>query len=123
MKDEYPFYPELTEEGKKQAQELINKFEVTLKESASSIIEDITTDFYCDVLNEIESDHWTNYRTKILNALCGYGSAEGSVHDFQRIRESIYRNHKEEIIKDLNQDLLEEIESLKKSIETLHSYR
>ncbi len=111
MKDD--FYPELTEQGKREAQDLMNKFEVNLKESAKNIIEEMTTDFYCDVLNEIESDHWTNYRTKILNAICDYGNDENKSHDFDRIRKAIYRKHKEEIVKDLNQDLLKEIEDLK----------
>lgn len=116
MKDEnkYPLFPELTEEGAQQAQELMNKFEKKLKETAVNIMEDITTDFYCDVLHEIEGDHWFNYRTKLLNAMSDYGNKKHSPHDFDRIRKAIYKQHKDEIVKDLNQDLLEEIEHLKK---------
>jgi hypothetical protein len=115
---EYPLYPELTEQGKKEAQELINKFEANLKEQAIKIMEEITTDFYCNVLNEIESDHWINYRSKILNELCNYSNKSiQASNDYDRIRKSIYKHHKEDIIKDLNQDLLKEIEMLKKTIE------
>lgn len=117
MEKEHPLYPELTDEGKQQAQDLINKFEKDLKAKAIEIIKETTTDFYCDVLNEIESDHWTNYRTKILSGLCSYSNREVQAkYDFDRIRKSIYRNHKDEIVKDLNQDLLEEIERLKEKL-------
>jgi len=116
---EYPLYPELTEQGNQQAQDLMNKFEKTLKESATQIMSNITTDFYCDILNEVEGDQWTNYRTKMVNALCDYKNKPHAKYDFDRIRKSIYRNHKEEIVKDLNQDLLAEIEDLKKRIKRI----
>lgn len=120
MSIEYPLFPELTEQGKQEAQKLMSKFEVQLKEHALKIMQEITTDFYCDILHEIESDHWTNYRTKLLNGLCNYSnkSIQGS-YDFDRIRKSIYENHKEEIVKDLNQDLVEEVERLKETIKIL----
>ena len=115
--NEYPLFPELTEEGKNQAQDLMVKFEQKLKERAVEVMKDITNDFYTDILNEIESDHWTNYRTKLLEGLCNYENAKKhSKHDFDRIRRSIYENHKEEIVKDLNQDLLAEIEDLKRQL-------
>ena len=71
---EYPFYPELTDEGKQQAQDLMIKFEKTLKESAKQIMSEFSTEFYYDILSEIESDQWTNYRTKIVTAICDYGN-------------------------------------------------
>ena len=119
MKDidnEYPFYPELTDAGKQQAQDLMIKFEKTLKESATKIISEFSTDFYCEVLHEIESDHWTNYRTKILNALCNYTNKSKLPYDFDRIRIAIFHAHKEEIVKDLNQDLVNQIKDLKEQI-------
>ena len=119
MKDidnEYPFYPELTDAGKQQAQDLMIKFEKTLKESATKIISEFYTDFYCEVLHEIESDHWTNYRTKILNALCNYTNKSKLPYDFDRIRIAIFHAHKEEIVKDLNQDLVNQIKDLKEQI-------
>lgn len=113
-------YPELTDEGKLQAHVLMQKFEKDLKSKALEVIEGITTDFYCDILHEIETDHWTNYRTKILNSICNYSNKEGLAnHEYKRIREAIFREHKEEIIKDLNNDLLKEIEMLKDHIQGL----
>jgi len=114
---QHELYPELTEQGKREAQLLMNRFEKELKDKATDIIKSITTDFYCGVLNEIESDHWTNYRTKILQGLCNYQNKEINVsYDFDRIRMSIYKNHKEDIVKDLNQDLLKEIDELKEQL-------
>ena len=116
--NEYPLFPELTEQGKKEAQDLMNKFEQKLKEKALEVMEQITTDFYVDIVNEVESDHWTNYRTKLLNGLCDYSNnkSKHGNHDFDRIRKAIYENHKKEIVKDLNQDLLAEIEDLKRQL-------
>ncbi len=120
--DEYHLFPELTEQGKAEAQNLMSVFESKLKDAAIEIIQGITTDFYCDILNEIESDHWTNYRTKIVNGLCDYSnqSKHGS-YDFDRIRRAIYESNKEEIDKDLNQDLLLKIKELTKKLE--NSYK
>ena len=122
--NEYPLFPELTEQGKKEAQDLMIKFEKRLKERAVEIMKDITTDFYCDILNEVESDHWSNYRTKLLNALCDYNNkGKQGAHDFDRIRKAIYRKHKEDIVKDLNQDLLDEIKDLKRELRRSYENR
>ena len=115
--NEYPLFPELSEQGKQEAQDLMNKFEKKPKEKALEIMGDISKDFYCDILNEVESDHWINYRTKIVAGLCDYSNKQRQGgYDFDRIRRSIYEKHKEEIIKDLNQDLLTEIENLKRQL-------
>ena len=115
--NKYTLFPELSEQGKQEAQELMNKFEKKLKEKTLEIMGDIACEFYCDILNEVESDHWTNYRSKLLKGLCNYSNKEkqGS-YDLDRIRKAIYENHKEEIVKDLNQDLLAEIEDLKRQL-------
>ena len=112
--NKYPLFPELTEEGQKQAQELMNKFEKLLKEHAIKVMQEITNEFYFDIVHEIESDQWTNYRNKILEGLCNYGNKSHSIHDFSKIRMAIYKNHKEEIVNDLNQDLVQEIDRLEK---------
>ena len=99
------------------------KFEKTLKESATKIISDFSTDFYCEVLHEIESDHWTNYRTKIVSAICDYSNKKSMSYDFDRIRKAIYKHHKEEIVKDLNEDLLKEISDLKEQLKRSYESR
>lgn len=113
-KEEYPFLPELTEEGKQQAQDLMTKFEKQLNQKAVEVIQSISEEFYFDILNEVESDQWQSYRSKIVNALCDYGNKANYKHDFDRIRKAIYSKHKEEIVKDLNQDLLDKIKYLEK---------
>jgi hypothetical protein len=120
---EYPLYPSLTEDGKKEAQMLMDHFSRILKTTVEKMIQECQSEFYTDILNEVESDHWQNYRTKIINALCDYRNKKHSVHDFDRIRESIYRNHKDLIIPDLNQDLLKEIESLKQQLKIAYENR
>lgn len=118
------FYPELTEEGKLIAQEIMTSFENKLKARAVELMQEMATDFYCNALQHIESDSWVNFRTQIVNAICDYSNREktGS-YDFDRIRKSIYSIHKEEIVKDLNQDLLKEIETLKGQLKEAYRFR
>lgn len=117
MSDE--LYPELTENGKEEAQQVINAF----KEKMSKVADGCISDFYCDVSHYIESDHWTNFRTSILHGLCNYKNAASNEYDFKRIRQAIYKEHKEQIDKDLNQDLLSEIDELKRQIQFMHESR
>lgn len=114
MSDKYPLYPELSEEGNKEAQALIDKF----KESLIKVADEAIGDFYCDVAVHIESDSWTNYRNEMMDGFRNYDNRKiQGKHDFKIIRQEILKNHREDIIKDLNQDLLKEIETLKKHIE------
>jgi hypothetical protein len=99
------------------------KFDKQLLDRAKELIGTITNEFYYEIANEVESDHWFNYRQKIIDGISNYNNKGHSKHDFDTIRKSIYRNHKEDIVKDLNQDLLEEIEDLKKRLENAYSSR
>lgn len=110
-------YPELNEQGAKNAQLLIDKFKERLIKVASETIGDL----YVDLGAYIECDHWTNYRNQIMNGLKGYG---GDLRwDFKKVREEIFKEHREEIIKDLNKDLLEEIDNLKQQIKQAYERR
>ena len=110
----YPFFPELPEAGAVEAQELVDKFKKQLKKVANEVIGDL----YCDVACFIESDSWTNYRNKIMDGFRDYRNNKiQGAHDFKEIRQQIYKKFRDEIIEDLNQDMLEEIESLKKQVE------
>ena len=104
--------PELNEQGQQEAQDLMNKFEKDLKQAALKIMEECSNTFYSDILSSIESDHWTNYRTKILNSICNYNGIR--TYEAARIRKAIYQEYKEEINKHLNQDLLRRIAHLEK---------
>lgn len=110
------FYPELDQNGKDQAQELMNSFKLKLADCAKNVFDD----FYCDVTTHIESDSWQNFRTDIINGIQGYTEhSKKYPHDYSRIRESIIKNHREELIKDLDIDNLKEIEKLKRDVKRL----
>lgn len=119
MKTKEVFYPELPEEGTKEAQALINKFIDDLKKSANSAIDDL----YCTILPHIESDSWSNFRNDIMSGYKNYNNKIHREYDFKDIRQKIFEEHREEIIKDLNQDLVKEVESLKDTIKHLQELR
>jgi hypothetical protein len=115
--NEYPLYPELSEEGKKEAQQLIENFKVNLLKAAEEVIATL----YCDVINDIESDSWANFRNQIM---CGFKNYENrkiqNRWDFKIIREEIFKEFKMDIISDLDKDILNENEQLKKQIDDLN---
>jgi len=114
------FYPELSEAGAKEAQALIDSFKVAMHKAADEVLGKL----YCDVAIHIESDSWTNYRNKLVSAFSGYGdSLTHHEYDFKSLREGIFKQFKDEILRDLNQDNLREIESLKKQVADLHEMR
>ena len=116
MSEEYPLYPELTAQGKEEAQKIMDSFKPKIK----SMIESIMDELYTDVSYYVESDHWTNYRNAIMNGFRNYGDRKPNYeHDYKELRKAIYRNHREEIVNDLNQDLVKENEDLRAQINTL----
>jgi hypothetical protein len=106
-------FPEISEKGKEQAIKLVEDFKKQVQEIANKAVGDL----YCDILPHIETDAWTNFRTSILRDLCDYSNSVESPYDYKRIRESLYAEHKEAIDKDLNQDLLNQIEQLQKDLQ------
>jgi ribosomal protein S17E len=103
------FYPELSEQGAKQAVELIEKFKDQLTKHAEEAIDAL----YMDIMPFIEADSWANYRSQIVSGLSNYNNKDTYPYDFQRIRTAIFKQYKDEILKDLNQDLVKENEMLK----------
>ena len=114
--EEYPLFPTLPEDGKKEAQRLVDEFKASLIKVADEAIGNL----YCDVVEHIESDSWTNYRNCLMDGLKNYANRgiQGK-HDFKEIRRSIYKEFRSDIIVDLNQDLVEENEGLKEQIKFL----
>lgn len=109
-------FPELTKEGKEKAEEVLEKFKLELKNSAVDIIEKNMGEFYQNALTYIEEDSWRNFRNDILQSICNYSETRKSFpYDAKRIRRIIFENFKDEIIQDLNQDLLDENEKLKRN--------
>lgn len=106
-------YPELSPEGGKEAQALIDKFKTALAIAAKDAIGDL----YCDIAVHIESDSWTNYRNSLMDGMCDYGNRKDYPHDFKKIRQKIFKDNRSDIIDDLNQDLVDEVASLKSQLE------
>jgi len=120
MSDEYPLYPGLSEDGAKLAQSIIDEFKKELVKVATGAIDEL----YVDVAAYIESDSWTNYRNHLMNGLSNYNNREKQGdYDFKKIRQAIYEEFREDIINDLNQDLVKEVEDLKKHIGFLQDRR
>lgn len=112
----YPLYPRLSEEGEAEAQKIIDKF----KADISKITEEAIQLLYTDVAVYIESDSWGNFRNQIMDGMMNYDNRKiQNKYDFDKIRKSILKNHREDIINDLNQDLLTENELLKKQMQEL----
>lgn len=114
MTDQYPLYPRLSEDGAQQAQDLIDACKKQILKTVQATLGEI----YCDVVPHIESDSWTNYRNAMMSGFRNYGNrlVQGE-HDFAAIRAQIYKEFREDIIKDLNQDLVKENESLQKQLD------
>lgn len=118
-KTQYPLFPELSEQGKEEAQKLFDKFREKLREVA----QEVTDEFYYDVASYIETDSWTNYRNTLMAGFKDYSNRKvQGEHDFKAIRQQIFKDFKEEIIEDLNNDIKEENERLKKEIKRLNDY-
>jgi len=120
MSKEFPLYPKLSEEGEKEAQKIIDIFKEKLKKVADETIKD----FYCDVVNYIESDSWSNFRNEIMEGFKNYDNRKiQAEYNFKEIRQTILKEYRADIINDLNQDMIEEIKSLKSTIEYIQDLR
>lgn len=114
MSTEYPLFPELSEEGKQEAQALLNSFRTAMLK----VCEEALSTLYTDVAIYIETDSWTNFRNQLLSGLQNYGNRKVQAeYDFKTIRQAILKEHRSDIISDLNEDMVSEIESLKKELE------
>lgn len=110
---EYPLFPALTEQGAQEAQRIMDSF----KPKIINMMEEILGDLYTDVSYYVESDHWTNYRNALMDGIKNYGAGKPNhAYDYKEIRKAIYENHKDEIVADLNQDLVEENHELRERI-------
>ena len=120
MSEEYPLHPALTEQGKEEAQLIMDSFKPRLVK----MMEEVLGDLYTDVSYYIESDHWTNYRNALMDGFNNYGSGKPNhEYSYKELRQAIYAHHKEEIVKDLNQDLVEENNRLKKQLDDFYEQR
>ena len=116
MENKYPLYPQLTEAGEEEAQSIINRFKEDIKKVADEAIGKL----YCDVAIYIDSDSWTNFRNELMDGFRDYNNRKiQGEYDFKEIRAQIYKEYREDINEDLNQDILKENEDFKKRNEQL----
>ena len=112
--NKYPLFPDLAPGGAEEAQALVNAFKIKLTKAAEEAISNL----YIDIIPHIESDSWMNFRHDLLSGLKNYGNRTiQSPYDFKEIRQAILRLHKDEIVSDLNQDMLERIADLEKQLD------
>jgi hypothetical protein len=120
VSEEYPLFPTLTPEAQIDAQRLMDSFKVKM----TLICKETLSDLYCDVSAYIESDQWQNFRNELLEGLCNYNNSKiMAEYDFKKIRQAILKEHRNDIIADLNADMVKEIEELKIHIEFLQDRR
>jgi uncharacterized protein CbrC (UPF0167 family) len=121
---QFPLYPELSEQGKIEAQEILNDFADKIRKVIYDTVEYCIDNFYSDIIPYIESDSWSNFRNEIMDGFKNYNNCKiQAEYDFKDIRQQIYKEYRDDIIKDLNQDLLEENKKLKERIEWLNKIR
>jgi len=119
MSKEFPLCPELREEAKQEAQDLMNEF----KKKMENLAKEILSQLYCDTAMYIESDSWSNFRNEIMLGFSKYGNRKLQAdYAFARIRQTIFEEHREEIIKEIQEDIVKENESLKKQLHDLREF-
>ena len=103
----------------KTIQQVIDKSKDKIRDSLNEMIDEL----YCDFTPFYEDDLFANMRIKIINSIKSYSEEYASSYDWVGIRAKILAEHRENIIKDLNQDNLKKIEELEKTIEWLQENR
>lgn len=120
MSEQFPQYPELTEEAELLAQKFIDSKKDHIKKLIKEVSEEVLGDIYTDVASWIKCDSWSNFRQQIIDFVCDYGRLrEHCDWDAQKIRKRIFQEYKEELIEDLNQDNLKKIKELEEQIHLL----
>ena len=72
MSKKYTLYPELTEQGKEEAQKIMDSF----KPKLTALMNEVMGDLYTDVSYYVDSDHWTNYRNALMNGFKDYSGGK-----------------------------------------------
>lgn len=124
MDKEFPLYPDLSEEGKIEANQLLISFKEKIKKIITDVVDDTMGEMYSNIMPYIESDSWGNFRDEIMRGMKDYNNRRiQGEYDFKEIRWQIYKEYRDDIIKDLDQDNLKEIEDLKGQVKFLNEAR
>ncbi len=102
-----------TNEQNTELEKYIEKKLEHFKDKMSSLAEDVMENLYCDALPYFEQDLIVNLKKKLMHDFLDYNADLHFTDDFKKLRKKIFDEHKEEIIKHLDQDNLEKIEELK----------
>lgn len=116
-KEDYPLYPLLSEEGKLEAERVIELAKKRIKDVCDEALGEI----YMGIPRYIESDSWTNFRNDMMDGFRDYRTRiKQGEYDFKQIRQTIYNEFRAEIIADLDQDNLAEIKRLQEAVKRLN---
>lgn len=114
-------WPEMTEAQNAFCVSLIEKFKGDLKEVA----EDVLNQLYTDVIPHLETDTFLNFKSHMLSAVQGYARSyaldDGDLTG-RRIREVIYKDHKDELVKLIDHDNVMRITELEKQLRQEREY-
>jgi hypothetical protein len=111
------FYPQLPEGAEVEAIKLIDKSKEYLKKTIENVAIEILDKIYSDVAPWVGGDMVGNFQRQIVDAICDYNQLkEFSRWDAKKVRNRIFSEYKEEMVKDLNQDNLEKIKELEEEI-------
>lgn len=97
-------------------EDVLSKYLEKFKNKIKDIQNETLEECYIELLPTIEEDTFENTRVNIINSLMGYNTSLNK-YDWVSIRKQILIENKDEIIKDLNTDLLEENKKLKEELE------
>lgn len=114
------FYPELSEDGVKQAEAVLEAFRSKIKSAVQNAVSDVADELYFHYADHIQTDAWTNFRTSIERSALDYGNIRQTGFG-REVRRKMLDEHRAEIIDDLNADLLDQIKSLEELVESLRS--
>lgn len=107
----------LGEQAEKDAQEFLDRFKKRMKD----IIDETLGEAYVDCMPWIEADSWGNMRNHMLDWIRGYRKLPS--YDAKQVREAIYKEYRDDIIKDLDQDHLARIKELEELVQWLRMAR
>ena len=101
----------------KTLQESVEDVLLKFKNDVIRVQTDAISTLYCELLPYFEDDLISNMRIQMIQDL-KYSELKHS-RDFKDIRAKIFKEHRDEIVNDLNQDNILKIEELQKVIEEL----
>lgn len=110
-------YPDLSEEAENRAVEAMKRFHADLKKVADRAMDEI----YLDIASHVKSDSWTNFRNSIWEFVLGYKTL--GKHEARRLRDRIFEENREQILKEIGEDLHAQIVCLKERLDEAYDRR